>query len=310
MGKDTEIQWCDSTVNPNTGCDGCELWELLGKSTPYPARFCYAGPIHEGRLAKSLPNLYGPSFTDVRLAPGRMAKAAAWSDLRGVVRPGKPWIPPETPRLIFVGDMGDVFSAAVPFAYLADELIAAATSPKGARHNWLVLTKRPARMAAFARWLEAERGADWPENVWAGTSVTSVRSAKRIDQLCGVPAAVRFVSFEPLWGPVDPGPWLPFLSWAIVGGQSDQGEHKAKPFDVAWIRTLVGHFHGASLPVFIKQFGSMPFDSADRISLDGPDSHAVTIDLDDSHGGDWSEWGSQFRIREFPAAATTTEAPR
>jgi hypothetical protein len=70
MGKGTDIQWCDDTVNPTTGCSGCELW-VPGKGGP-----CYAGNQHERRLAKALPGLYDPVFTNVRLAPGRTAEAA------------------------------------------------------------------------------------------------------------------------------------------------------------------------------------------------------------------------------------------
>jgi protein gp37 len=76
MGSKTNIEWCDSTVNPTTGCDGCELWAG-------DVRACYAGNLHESRLALTLPQLYAENFTDVRLAPGRMAAAAGWSDLRG-----------------------------------------------------------------------------------------------------------------------------------------------------------------------------------------------------------------------------------
>ena len=195
MGKGTAIQWCDDTVNPTTGCDGCEL-HVPGKGGP-----CYAGVLHETRLALSLPQLYAPKFTEVRLAPGRMKKAVALPDLRGKARPGKPWLD-GMPRLIFVGDLGDVFSKGVPFDYLYDEVILNAASVQGSRHVLMLLTKQPKRMAEFAAYLEA-RGVEWPENVWAGTSVTSAANASRIDGLGGVPAKVRFVSYEPALGPVD-----------------------------------------------------------------------------------------------------------
>jgi len=110
LGKTTEIQWCDSTVNPTTGCDGCELWSEHGPRT------CYAGILHEGRMAKALPDLYDKDFTQVRLAKGRMVKAAAWSDLAGTDRPDKPWLN-GMPRTIFVGDMGDILSRTISYDY-------------------------------------------------------------------------------------------------------------------------------------------------------------------------------------------------
>lgn len=334
MGQRTEIQWCDSTVNPNTGCDGCELWELVGPRMPPERvarlrRSCYAGALHEGRLARSLPGLYGPEFTDVRMVPGRMAKAAAWPDLRGVPRPDKPWIPPEMPRLIFVGDMGDVFSKAVSFEFLKEELIGAADSPKGRRHLWLVLTKRPSRFAEFARW-----NGGLPENIWAGASVTGEKTLTRIDGLLEVPASVRFLSLEPLVERV----WLPVrertseaeqsaiaevidaiggipdnsinarlgryceaveqgIHQVIIGGESGQGAHKARSFDLAWARSLTRQCRGVDIAVFLKQLGSRPFDSFYRSGVADQ-----SIRCRDSHGGDWDEWPADLRVREFPRA--------
>lgn len=299
MGKDTGIQWCDSTVSPTTGCDGCELF-VPGKGGP-----CYAGALHEGRLAKSLPALYAPAFTEVRLAPGRMKQAAGWGDLRGVERPGKPWIPPATPRLIFVEDMGDLFSKAVPFEYVRDEVFGTATSPKGARHVYQILTKQPRRMAEFARWLAADCGCDWPENVWAGTSVTSRKTLKRVDYLTEVPAAVRFLSLEPLWERVDllelhgdGVPTFPDVQWVIAGGESHQGEHRARRFDLAWARSLRDQCKEANVPYFLKQLGSDPTDGP----LYPGESKLRAVSLRDSHGGDWGEWPEDLKVREFPAA--------
>jgi protein gp37 len=203
MGKDTGIQWTDDTVNSTSGCDGCELW-VPGKGGP-----CYAGNFQTDRLSKSLPLLYAKDFTEVRLIPGRMAKAAAASDLTGKDRPGKngenakPWLN-GMPRCIFVGDMGDIFSKDVPFAYLKAELIDIANSEHGRRHIWQVLTKRPSRMAEFSRWLES-LGETWPKNVWVGTSVTGMKSVGRVDHLkkVGNENTVRFISAEPLFEAVD-----------------------------------------------------------------------------------------------------------
>lgn len=296
MGVRTGIQWADSTVNPTTGCDGCELWTLLQGQEDYDKvvqrRYggpCYAGNLHETRLALGMPNLYAPRFTEVRLAAGRMAKAAAWPHLLGIHRPDKPWVPLTLPRLIFVGDMGDVFSKDVPFDYLADELIGAATSPKGARHVWMVLTKQPSRLLQFAPWLRSERGVDWPENVWVGTSVTGPKTLKRVNYLSQVPAAVRFLSLEPLWECVEIGPILDAIHWVIIGGESAQGDNPIHPFDLDWLRRILDAcLDSLTAKPFVKQFGARPVDSG------------LPFSLRDSHGGDWDEWPSWARSRLFP----------
>jgi protein gp37 len=309
MGMRTFIQWCDSTVNPTTGCDGCELWELL-ESGP-----CYAGHLHEERLALAMPELYAPSFAEVRLAPGRMAKAASWSDLRGLKRPDKPWLDGR-PRVIFVGDMGDVFSKAVPFEYLRDELIQVATSKPGRRHIWMVLTKQSGRLARFASWL-TDQGIAWPENVWPGTSVTRQATLGRAKHLLNVPAMTHFLSVEPMLENIDIEPYLyehgyesggkqgwvqtaPPVRLVIYGGESDQAPHQGRPFDIEWAREGIFHCGMAGVACFVKQLGSAPYDSSSRISIDGPDSHAVALNLRDSHGGDWSEWPGDLRVRQFP----------
>ena len=109
----TKIQWCDSTINGSSGCDGCELWNNKNRN-------CYAGIMHETRLAKSLPDFYTAHFSEVRMIPGRYARAANWKDLTGLARPEKPWLDGK-PRHIFVGDMADTFSKAVTTEYLKQE---------------------------------------------------------------------------------------------------------------------------------------------------------------------------------------------
>ncbi|MEW4569266.1 DUF5131 family protein [Tautonia sp. JC769] len=332
MSQKTAIQWCDSTVNPTTGCDGCELWQRQTVRNPEPRRSCYAGPVHEGRLARSLPALYAPDFSEVRLAPGRMADAAAWPDLRGKPRPDKPWIDPSLPRLIFVGDMGDVFSSVVHFHYLRDELLAAIDSPKGRRHVWLILTKRPSRFAEFAEWLDSPL----PPNLWAGTSITGKASLPRIDALNQVPAARRFLSVEPLVEPVGLGGRLaerwqcdrckysapprsgwgfnPRQGYAVCGTCQASGYDivprtlpgidwvivggesgaTARPFDVSWARSIRDQCRADGVPFFLKQLGSKPYSP-----LGNPMSRRIT----DSHGGDWSEWPEDLQVREFPSVA-------
>src|SRR4051812_22958094 len=111
MASQTGIQWCDSTVNPTMGCDGCELWTAKDHS-------CYAGTLHQ-RFGGVTPG-YAPSFEQVTLYPGRMKKAAAWPDLTRTKRKDKPWMD-NLPRTIFVSDMSDALSKIVTFEFLKQE---------------------------------------------------------------------------------------------------------------------------------------------------------------------------------------------
>jgi protein gp37 len=263
--KKTDIQWCDSTVNPTSGCDGCELW-IPGRGGP-----CYAGAIHT-RFSPT--KAYPGPFEEITLHPGRMATAARWSDLRGQPRPDKPWLD-GLPRIIFLGNMGDVLSHDVPFDYLRDEVFGAITSPAGSRHVWMLLTKQPRRLAEFARWYAGE----WPRNLICGTSVTTQATTSRVRDLLAVPG-LRFVSAEPLWEPVRI-PGLVDLDLVIVGGESRQRGWTPRPCRLEWIRSLLAECRNASTPCFVKQLGS---------------AHS----MHDDHGGDWSEWPEDLRVRQFP----------
>lgn len=300
MGKGTNIQWCDDTVNPTTGCGGCELWQVFGE---LQRRSCYAGILHEGRLAKAMPSLYGSTFNEIRFAPGRMAKAVAAADLRGTKRSDKPWLD-GMPRIIFVGDMADIFTEVVAFEYLADEILASATSKHGNRHIQMWLTKRPGQAVAFARWLKDYRGLGWPSNVWQGTSVTNQTTAKRADILAEHPAPIKFLSVEPMVSPVNfTQETLKKFALVIVGGESGPD---ARPCHLSWIRQLARQCRFAGVPVFVKQLGARPQEDEPH---DGPEwpvplTHGnfgyVVPELRDSHGGDPEEWPEDLRIREFP----------
>ena len=240
-----------------------------------------------------------------------MAKAARWSDLTGTKRSDKPWLD-GMPRVIFVGDMGDLFSRAVPFTYLLDEVIETAMSAKGRRHIWMLLTKQPVRAVKFAEWL-LERGWGWPENVWMGTSITSEKTENRAEILAYHPAPVKFLSVEPLLGPVSFARHL-LLNYrlVIVGGESTQGKHRARPCDLAWIRDLIAQCRRADVPVFCKQLGSHVMGYQGDLGWGGPGgaSGSRRLRLKDSHGGDMSEFPADLRVREFPALAAAPEALR
>lgn len=276
MADKTKIQWCDSTVNPTLGCNGCELWKGAVKR-------CYAGAMTR-RFGGTNPG-YATVFEEVELAPGRMTKAAKWRELTGTGRPNKPWLN-GLPRLIFVSDMSDALCPEVDFGYLKTEIIDVVASETGQRHCWPWLTKRPKQMAQFSRWLK-RKGIAWPSNLWAGTSITTQETTRRIDHLLNVgdDQTIRFVSVEPQWEPVDLTKWLPRLDWVIQGGESGKS---AKPFDVDWADDVMRQCRKYGIPYFLKQLGHNCVSSR------------VSVGLDDGHGGDWSKWPRRLRVREFP----------
>ena len=277
MTQNTKIQWCDSTVNPTMGCEGCELWSSQRKS-------CYAGMLHTrfGGVTKG----YAPTFEDVTQFPGRMAQAAAWTDLAGKQRKEKPWLD-GMPRTIFVSDMSDSLSAVVPFDYLETEVISHVTSEKGQRHQWLWLTKRPDRMAQFSDYLK-ERGINWPKNLWAGTSITSQATTSRIDKLLkvGNDETIHFLSVEPQVERIDFSRWLPRLDWLIHGGESGHG---ARAFEIEWATELIGQCDEHGVPYFLKQLGSLVTRRGLRMTFEN------------AHAGDWNEWPKAVRVRQMPS---------
>ena len=280
MSDKTQIQWADSTCNPIMGCDGCELWNSDRKS-------CYAGGQHE--MYSSVRVGYSPDFKQITCWPGRMAAAARLPSLTGLRHNEKPWLD-GLPRMIFVSDMGDALCGSVPFDWLRMEVIDTVVSRDGRRHCWLWLTKRPQRMAEFAAWLDAQ-GVPWPTNLWAGTSVTTAVTARRIDELLNVGSAetIRFLSVEPQLEPLDLRPWLPRLDWVIQGGESGR---QPRRFDIAWVSDMHRDCQEAGVPFFLKQLGAYAFRGDERIRLH------------DRHGADWTEWPDDVpRVRQTPASA-------
>jgi len=277
MSMKTKIEWCDSTVNPTMGCDGCELWSAERKT-------CYAGVLHL-RYGKNNKG-FASTFEDVTHFPGRMEKAARWSDLTGTSRPDKPWLN-GMPRLIFVSDMSDALSKNVPFEFLHEEIIANVSSEHGRRHRWLWLTKRPEKMAKFSAWLE-ERGVAWPDNLWAGTSITSRATTSRIKSLLkvGDDNTIRFLSVEPQVESIDLSKWLAKLDWIIQGGESGA---KPRAFDIRWAIDLIGQCNACDVSYFLKQLGSVVHRDGERIVFK------------DSHARNWMEWPRTIRVRRCPA---------
>ena len=276
MGKETSIQWADSTVNPVMGCDGCELWS--GQT-----RICYAGRDH---IRRSGNKGFAKNFDVPETFPGRMATAASWPDLKGTVRRDKPWLNGR-PRYIFVSDMGDALSTSLfkgnkerLFQYLGVEIIDAVRSTAGRRHVWLWLTKRPSVMAEFAEFI----GGPWPDNLVAMTSLTTKHQLRRVEHLLRVPARYRGLSCEPLNGPIA-NELEPFLKtgaihWVILGGQSGKN---ALPMRIEHAKRLITISEAWKVPVFVKQLGPTPSEGGRSLSLV------------DYKGGDESEWPESLR---------------
>lgn len=295
MAIGTDIQWTDDSVNPVNGCSGCELFS----STDRQAATCYAFKIT--RLRRKHPG-FTPDFARPKLFPGRMKTAAGQRDLKGTVRPNKPWLR-RLPRLIFISDMGDALSevgaidgnntpidgGGVPFEFLKAEIIDAVLSENGQRHIWQWLTKRPQRLKMFEKWLMAAHGLTIPTNVWIGTSVTSKKTLNRVKQLAtvGIVSNTRFLSVEPLWEPVSLLPYLGKIGWVIVGGESGS-RGRAKPFECDWARKLRDECAAAGVPFFLKQLGGNVTDGGQPLVLP------------DSHGGDWNEWPGDLKVRQLP----------
>ena len=251
---------------------------------------CYAAKLHfmRGRCIEDperKANIgHAPVFEKVTRFEGRVHTMAAEEDLRGTTDPEKPWLT-GLPRLVFVSDMGDAFSRDSDFSYLEAEAIEPIRSPEGRRHMWLWLTKRPNRMARFG-----DRIGGFPDNVCAMTTVTSPDKLDRVDQLREVPAAIRGLSLEPLWERIPPKELrLKGISWVIAGGESGHRDF-VRTFDLSWARELRDHCRERGVAFFLKQLGRRPFENGREILLR------------DGHGGDWSEWPKDLRVREMPSA--------
>jgi protein gp37 len=214
MAQATTIEWTEATWNPVTGCT---------KVSP-GCKHCYAE-----RMAKRLRAMGQPRYVNgfrVTLQEDLVEQPLRWS----------------APRRIFVNSMSDIFHPDVPEPFIRRVF---RTMEAAHWHEFQILTKRPERLRALAERLP------WPENVWMGVSVENEDYLWRIDHLVAVPAAVRFLSLEPLLGPL---PSLPLdgIHWVIVGGESGPG---ARPMDPAWVRAIRARCLDHGVPFFFKQWG-------------------------------------------------------
>jgi protein gp37 len=316
MTGKTTIEWTDqpgyvgAVWNPTTGCTrvsaGCDncyafaLHDKRYKGNLDKARWHVSEGVATGNAAIAFarehgetlpwPQQYDLPFSQVQLLPER---------LDAPLRTRKP-------TCYFVDSMADLFHEDVPDDYIA-RVWGTMENQLAAHHRFLILTKRPERMAAWVQ--EYHRHQQWisegtyvmPTNVWLGTSVEDQASAdERIPHLLATPAAVRFLSCEPLLGPVDlfatrtgyhRNPAY-VLDWVIVGGESGP---RARPMDLAWARSLVEQCRAAGVAPFVKQLGKRFTDGRPMDEV-GYTPGA----LREPHGRDMSEWPEDLRIREFP----------
>ena len=228
MASNSAIEWTDATWNPVTGCT---------KISPGCAH-CYAETITL-RFGRGGPFL--PGKTTIQLHPDRLRLPLSW----------------KSPRRIFVNSMSDLFHEEIPFGYIQQVF---AIMEQANRHTFQVLTKRHERLKELAPNL------DWPSNVWMGVSVENQYWVeRRIPALIDVPAAVRFLSIEPLLKPVDISPYLNSIQWVIVGGESGRG---ARPLEGDWVRRIRDDCEDAGIPFFFKQWGGRTNKAGGRM-LDG-----------------------------------------
>jgi protein gp37 len=234
--KRTAIEWTEITWNPVTGCDrvseGCDnCYALL-----MAKRLKAMGAVNYQQDGD--PRTSGPGF-GVSLHPAALLQPYRW----------------RSPKTVFVNSMSDLFHAKVPINFVGDIFDVIRETPQ---HTYQALTKRAHRMARVAEQL------DWPNNLWMGVSVESRQVINRIDHLRATPAAVRFLSCEPLIGPL-PDLNLTDIDWVIAGGESGP---KARPLDPAWVTDLRDQCEAAGAAFFFKQWGGRTPKANGRL-LDG-----------------------------------------
>jgi protein gp37 len=179
---------------------------------------------------------------DLKLHPARLQQPHSW----------------KKPRRVFVNSMSDLFHAGVPDAYIAQVFDVMRATP---RHTYQVLTKRPDRMRHWVAAYYQNAGIIPPENIWLGVSVENMAYAWRADMLRQTPTAVRFLSLEPLLGPIH-APVLKDMDWIVVGGESGPG---ARPIDPQWVRDLRDLSVQLGIPYFFKQWGGVHKKKGGRV---------------------------------------------
>ncbi len=266
MGSNTKISWTHHSFNTHWGCveagPGCA--------------FCYARTFSK-RLGL---DLWGKN------APRRFFDDKHWKQpLTWNAKAKK-----EGTRFrVFCASMADVFEDRRDLDKIRNRLWDLTLNTPSL--DWQILTKRPENILKMVPSIWRDQ---WPMNVWPGTTAENQEWAnRRIPHLLEIPAAVRFLSAEPLIDQVYLQDWMSRngggLSWVIVGGESGP---KARPMDLSWARLIVESCRAFRVPVFVKQLGARPMENN------------IPLRLKDRKGGDPAEWPEDLRVREFPEKIT------
>jgi len=331
MADRTKIEWTDATWSVVNGC----------RAVSPGCAHCYACRLAATRLREH-PRYAGLAHMTER-GPRWTGEVRFHADLLEVpIR----W---RKPRRIFVANQGDLFHESVTNEQIAAVFGVMAAAPQ---HQFQVLTKRPERMRRWFDWaasltchgsydsaaitrrmmmrtedcgglrcVDLGEGAltTWPlPNVWCGTSVESPEHLHRLDDLLRCPAALHFLSAEPLLAGLDVRPWLgeqgsesggpqgwvptgPGLAWVVVGGESGPG---ARPCAVTWIRSLVRQCKEANTACFVKQVGAHYTDAVNGVGgfLARPPEEYGQLHRRLKHrkGADMAEWPDDLRVRQMP----------
>jgi len=227
MADHSSIEWTEATWNPVTGCT----------KTSEGCRHCYAETMAKRLQAMGQAN-YANAFK-LTLQPHMLQLPLGW----------------RTPRTVFVNSMSDLFHKGVPTEYIQQVF---EVMRKAHWHRFQVLTKRSGRLLHLAAKL------DWAPNIWMGVTVENERSLYRVDDLRTIPARIKFLSIEPLLGPL-PHLSLKGIDWVIVGGETGPG---ARPMDPKWVRAILLRCQKAHVPFFFKQWGGIRKKKAGHF-LDG-----------------------------------------
>ena len=244
MATKSNIEWTEATWNPVTGCT---------KISP-GCKHCYAERMSLRLQAMGQRN-YANGF-ELTLHERMLEKPLSW----------------KKPQLIFVNSMSDLFHDEVPVDFI---LKVFKVMRRASWHQFQVLTKRSQRL------LELNDQIDWPNNVWMGVSVENQDYTFRIDHLRETDTVTKFLSLEPLLGPLS-GLNLNGINWVIVGGESGPG---ARPMLEDWVSQIRDQCNVVSVPLLVKQMG---------------ESWAQVNKAKSKKGGNMSEWRTDLRIRDYP----------
>lgn len=306
----TNIEWTEQTWNPTTGCDrispGCTNCYALtmAKRLKGMGQAKYQNDGH--------PRTSGPGF-GLTVHPDVLTEPLRW----------------RKPRKVFVNSMSDLFHARVPREFLARVFAVMAATPQ---HTYQILTKRPERAARILtdlctcgrghppgehfrsemEWAATSHsptyvpglepgiyhrsGSPLP-NVWIGTSIESDAYTRRANALRETPAAVRFISAEPLLGPLE-SLSLRDIDWLILGGESGPG---ARPLEPWWITDLIHQAQQAGTAPFVKQLGSV-------WARDTTVSGKTVAAWGDTKGGNPTYWPAYLNVRQYPAVREAEDA--